>query len=184
MVMTLWSAYPPPVAVELAHRYAVNRWTIPAALPILVGCLTACLLWKRRLHPVLSRASGIAGVLVFLLPLAPSLHALVPTALQQLLSSTAIAAIMAFIVGSPSSGLVRLLELRPLVYLGTISYGIYVWQGLFTGNGPYRQVHDWPPEPLVGAVLAIAFAALSYRFFEEPILRYKDRLGRLTRPEN
>lgn len=27
-------------------------------------------------------------------------------------------------------------------------------------------------------------AALSYRFFEEPILRYEDRLGRLTRPEN
>lgn len=70
-----------------------------------------------------------------------------------------------------------------MTYLGTISYGIYVWQGILTGNGPYRQVPGWPPEPLLGAVLAVALAALSYRFFEEPILRYKDRLGRLARPE-
>jgi peptidoglycan/LPS O-acetylase OafA/YrhL len=31
----------------------------------------------------------------------------------------------------------------------------------------------------VGAALAVVVAAASYRFFEEPILRYKNRLGRL-----
>jgi len=182
-LMILWSAYPPPIVLELARSHAVNRWTIPAALPILVGCLTACLLWDRRLPPYLTQAAGIAGVLVFLLPLASSANALVPTELQPLPSSVAIAAIMIYIVGSPRSVLVRSLEIRPLAYLGTISYGIYVWQGIFTGNGPYRQVSGWPPEPIVGAALAISVAALSYRFLEAPILRYKDQLGRPARPE-
>lgn len=184
IVMTLWLAYPPAIMVDLAHSHAVTRWTIPAALPILVGCLTACLLWNRTLPASLSYVSGIAGALTFMLPLVPFAHAQVPVAFHPLLSSAAIAAMMVFIIGRPHSAIVRFLEMRPLVYLGTLSYGIYVWQGILTGNGPYRQVPGWPPEPLVGAVLSVAVAALSYRFFEEPVLRYKDRLGRLTRPEN
>jgi peptidoglycan/LPS O-acetylase OafA/YrhL len=99
-------------------------------------------------------------------------------------AAAAIAAMMVFIINRPHSAIVRLLEIRPLVYLRTLSYGIYVWQGILTGNGPYRQVPGWPPEPLLGAVLSVAVAALSYRFFEEPILRYKDRLSRLTRSES
>jgi peptidoglycan/LPS O-acetylase OafA/YrhL len=183
ILMTLWLAYPPTFYVGLADSHAVTRWTILAALPILVGCLNACLLWNRTLPAFLSHASGIVGVLVLLLPLEPSVHALVPVALHPLLSSAAIAAMMVFIIGRPHSAIVRLLEIRPLVYLGTLSYGIYVWQGILTGNGPYRQVPGWPLEPIVGAVLSIAVAALSYRLFEEPILRYKDRLGRPMRTE-
>jgi len=183
VAMTLWLAYPPAFVLNLASSHAVNRWTVPAAIPILIGCLVACLLWKRALPPAISRTLGVFGALTFLLPLAPSAHALVPTALHLPLSSSAIAAMMAFLVGSPRSLAVKVLELRPLTYLGTISYGIYVWQGILTGNGSYRQVPGWPPEPLLGAMLAVALAALSYRFFEEPILRYKDRLGRSARPE-
>lgn len=183
LAMTLWQAFPPAFVADLARSHAVGRWTLPAALPILVGCLAACLLWQRALPPAAARALGIAGLLVFLLPALPAAHALVPEALHSPLSSAAIAAMMAFLIGSPRSLAVKLLELRPLVYLGTISYGIYVWQGIFTGNGSYRSQPGWPPEPLVGAVLAVAVAALSYRYFEEPILRYKDRLGRLAQPQ-
>ena len=183
LLMTLWLAFPPVFVVDLASSHPVGRWTIPAALPILVGCLAACLLWRRTLTSGMARVLGIAGLLAFLLPVIPSAQALVPAVLHSLLSSAAIAAMIAFVVYSPRSLAVRLLELRPLVYLGTISYGVYIWQGIFSGNGPYRQQPDWPPDPLVGAVLAVAVAALSYHFFEEPILRYKDRLGRLARPE-
>ncbi len=158
VAMTLWLAYPPAFVLNLASSHAVNRWTVPAAMPILIGCLMAYT-WKRALPNAISRALGILGVLTFLLPLAPSVHALVPAALHLPLSSSAIAAMMAFLMGSPHSLAVKALELRPMTYLGTISYGIYVWQGILTGNGPYRQVPGWPPEPLLGAVLAVALAA-------------------------
>lgn len=73
-------------------------------------------------------------------------------------------------------------ELRPLIYLGTIkSYGIYIWQGIFPAMGRTAS-SPMAADPLVGAV-QVAVAALSYHFFEEPILRYKDRLGRLSRSE-
>ena len=182
LLMLLWLAFPPVFVVELVPSHPVGRWTIPAALPILIGCLAATLLWRRTLTSGVARVLGIAGLLAFLLPAIPSAQALVPAALHTLLSSAAIAAMMAFVVCSPRSLVVKLLELRPLIYLGSISYGIYIWQGIFSGNGPYRQQPGWPPDPLVGAVLAVAVAALSYHFFEEPILRYKDRLGRLSRP--
>lgn len=89
---------------------------------------------------------------------------------------------MAFLMGSPRARAVKALELWLPAYLGTISYGIYVWQGILTGNGSYRKVPGWPREPLLGAMPTVTPAALSYRFFEEPILRYKDRLGRLAGP--
>ena len=180
---TLWLAYPPTSVLYLASSHAVNRWTVPAAIPILIGCLVACLMWKNTLPPAISCALGVFGALTFLLPLAPYAHALVPAALHLPLSSSAIAPMMAFLMGSPRARAVKALELWLPAYLGTISYGIYVWQGILTGNGSYRQVPGWPPEPLLGAMLAVALAALSYRFFEEPILRYKDRLGRSARPE-
>ena len=183
LMMTLWLAYPPTFVLELAPSHAVGRWTIPAAMPILVGCLAACLMWRRTLPPAVASTLGIAGLFAFLLPVTPSALGFVPEWGRSLLSSAAIAAMIAFVVASPFSLAVRVLELRPLAYLGTISYGIYIWQGILTGNGPYRQRPGWPPEPLIGAALAVVVAVLSYHFFEEPILRYKDRLGRFVRPE-
>ena len=149
----------------------VRQWSDKAAALFFVG-----LLWLLAL-------AGFSGLLVFLLPAVPSAQALVPSALHSLLSSAAIAAMMDFVVCSPRSLLVKVLELRPLIYLGTISYGIYIWQGIFSGNGPYRQQPGLPQDSVVGVVLAVTVTALSYHFFEKPILRYKDLLGRLSRSE-
>ncbi|MGI8516977.1 MAG: acyltransferase family protein [Acidimicrobiia bacterium] len=61
-----------------------------------------------------------------------------------------------------SAGTLRLLENRVLVYLGTISYGLYLWHLpiLYLGS----------PRILV-LPLAVAIAALSWRLLEEPLLR-------------
>lgn len=175
-LMVGWQSYPPAFVPALADRFAIGRWTVPAALPILVGCLATILLWRRAVSRPVSAAVGTAGLAAFLLPVAPAVHALVPAGLQDLVSSAAIAAMMGFVVCRQNSIVVRLLETRVLVYLGTISYGIYVWQGILTGNGSYRQVPGWPPEPVLGAVAACVVAMASYHFFEKPVLAYKDRL--------
>lgn len=177
LFMCWWQLYPPGWLVALSSSHAINRWTIPAALPILVGCLTAVLLRQRCPRPAATLVCGISGVLIFLLPSLPSVWALVPEPLGMLVSSLGIAAVIAFLVWTQDSLAVKLLEARPLVYLGTISYGIYVWQGILTGNGSYRQVPGWPPDPAAGAVAAVLVAAVSYHFFEKPVLAWKNRLA-------
>ena len=83
----------------------------------------------------------------------------------------------------------RFLQVAPIVYLGTISYGIYLWHQAFL-----RKVHQWggwEPGPgesvLVGfrgdflvhvsaaLALSVAAASLSWFLVERPLLRRKDR---------
>ena len=54
----------------------------------------------------------------------------------------------------------RILEWRPLVWLGAISYSLYLWEGpaaLFFGH------------TLIGASIALMLGWLSYRFIEQPL---------------
>jgi len=72
---------------------------------------------------------------------------------------------------------------RVLLYLGKISYGLYVFHMFFLMNflgEPNRWVlraHLTSPRVGIPAAfcLTVVAAALSYRFFESPILRYKER---------
>ena len=70
----------------------------------------------------------------------------------------------------------KVLEQPVLRYLGTISYGIYMYQGLFLATGPSR-VADvfWPFPQHQGICLLLLAAPLSYHFFELPFLKMKDR---------
>lgn len=66
----------------------------------------------------------------------------------------------------------RVLEWRPLVYLGDISYGIYMYQFLFFGYLIHR-LQTWLPHPALVAVAGLCItliaAALSHRYLETPI---------------
>lgn len=67
-----------------------------------------------------------------------------------------------------------LLSLPPLVYLGRISYGIYLW------HYPILSIASGYKLPLVGPLtpfVTVAVAALCYRFVEQPFLRLKDRVA-------
>ncbi|CAN5542471.1 hypothetical protein BH24ACT5_BH24ACT5_25220 [soil metagenome] len=77
-----------------------------------------------------------------------------------------------WICANQHSTLVRLLEMPPIAYLGKISYGIYLWQGVFVRNGPsgaLSWVHRFPANVL----LSIAAAALSYSLVERRFLMLK-----------
>jgi peptidoglycan/LPS O-acetylase OafA/YrhL len=72
----------------------------------------------------------------------------------------------------------RLLTLRPVAWLGLISYGIFLWHHPLTGQ--LRSVQDWTSHGsfvvYTAAVFAVATtaAALSYYLVERPLLRFKD----------
>jgi len=86
--------------------------------------------------------------------------------------------------GDPVS---RLLRFRPLVYIGSISYMLYlihlpiyflVREAVGRGFGRFgsldQQARYWVVSAL-SLLLSGLFAAASWKFFEAPILRYKDR---------
>jgi peptidoglycan/LPS O-acetylase OafA/YrhL len=76
----------------------------------------------------------------------------------------------------------RVLRLAPLVYLGKISYGLYLFH-LFTFEPYAALVRRYPDLALVDRriallALTIAIASLSWFLFERPLNRLKDRMGR------
>jgi peptidoglycan/LPS O-acetylase OafA/YrhL len=101
-----------------------------------------------------------------------------------LYSLTAFFLLLPAVFGAQDRGVTRrFLRLRPVVYLGTISYGIYLWHQAFI-----EKIHQWggwskiplPNGPFLVHVLpalaiTIVVASASWFLVERPILRFKDR---------
>lgn len=79
-------------------------------------------------------------------------------------------------LSNPTSGVGRFLELRPLRFLGLISYSLYLWQELFL---------TWDPQPSLTTiqwfpanfVLTFVFATASFYVIETPLIRLGQRFG-------
>jgi peptidoglycan/LPS O-acetylase OafA/YrhL len=89
------------------------------------------------------------------------------------------------VLGAPSAGLVpRLLEWRPVVAVGTVSYGIYLWHEtlLLDLPGPWRSTPVLPAVAGMAAKVAVAVVAgtASYLLIERPSL-HLTRQGNQTR---
>ena len=94
------------------------------------------------------------------------------------------AGLLLFLLFGEASLLGKALSLGPVRYIGRISYGIYLLHyGLISVLD--RLLHyrfmagvsrSWMLVILMRLALTLGVAALSYRFFESPILRLKDRL--------
>lgn len=83
------------------------------------------------------------------------------------LLDAAIAGILIHVVQNPY----RILNLAPVVWLGQISYSLYLWQQPFVNAAsPMR----------FGILAAIGMACFSYYLIERPLLRYRD--GRVPAP--
>ena len=82
----------------------------------------------------------------------------------------------------PASRIVRALDWSPLAYVGTVSYGVYLLHKfvLHFVNIGAESVPIGAPEGVFAFCLlgSVGLAALSYRFFEAPLLRLKVRFRR------
>jgi peptidoglycan/LPS O-acetylase OafA/YrhL len=81
-------------------------------------------------------------------------------------------------VSFPGTMLFRFLNWRPLVFLGVLSYSLYVWNNLFLNSGGHWMVNRFPLNFLCAAGMALA----SHFLVERPFLKLKDRLHKSTLP--
>lgn len=150
--------------------------------PMLVGCYIALNRdWLKQRLERLSSNSVIPTVLVALLlvavPMAEVKAGGYWTATYGRTIESAIAGlVIAVICVKPDFWFSRLLRTRVFVFVGDISFSLYLWQQLFTY--PTSPVAFGFPMCVVEALVA---ASLSYWLVELPFLRFKDRLGEMRR---
>jgi peptidoglycan/LPS O-acetylase OafA/YrhL len=147
---------------------------------IAAGCLLALLASRQafreraRIDP---RRAGMvtaaaAGVIVLAYVASLSVAAFDLT-LDYSIVAIANAVIIWSVAMAPATRLGRMLALKPVVFVGVLSYSLYLWQEVFLN----RAAHWWTawPQNLVLSVLA---AVASYYIVELPFLRIKDRGAR------
>jgi peptidoglycan/LPS O-acetylase OafA/YrhL len=134
---------------------------------LILGCLAALACARGR---TITRSAAAVGACVALALVAiPSVK---PLSDAVLLTVTAPAfpvgcALVIWHAWSNSSAKVwRALSIRPLTYLGRISYGIYLWH--------FPLMHAMRIAP--GLIMTVVVAAVSHRFVEAPLRRYGRRL--------
>jgi peptidoglycan/LPS O-acetylase OafA/YrhL len=104
------------------------------------------------------------------------------------LVALAFACLLALVVSSPQTLVVRLLRWRPLVYIGQISYGLYLLHVPAARVGRSLVSHFVALNPdgtwgsVVGIAAAFTAAAVSWTIFESRVLTLKDRFGSEPQP--
>lgn len=91
-------------------------------------------------------------------------------------------AILSYLPAAQDGWLVRALEIQPLRYLGTISYGFYLYHYFVPAFADYAGSFGWMPYARAVLILAqFAFtcllAALSWELLEKRILKFKGTGG-------
>lgn len=129
--------------------------------------------WWRFRWPILAAA-------LLLTRLGSSMFQGYITPVQPLVAALAAGVWIAGLIGRPAGIESQVLNSRPLVALGLISYSVYLWQQLClapssqwaSGHAPWLMVF---PQNLL---TALAFGALSYLLIERPSQAFKNWLGR------
>ena len=162
-----------------------TRIVLSIAVSICLGVLLAqALHWPlgfQWLYPVLGQKWSAPLMLV------ATILALLPRHPSLLIAFVATTALVGSCVIREDNGLSPVLTLRPLVFIGTLSYGMYLLNSVCI-----HAVHavvarlgaEYPPLIFVLAtVLATGLAYLSHRYYETPFLALKAKYSRTNTPE-
>lgn len=146
---------------------------------IAIGAILAFLATSDRLRRLLpnSRWISTACIVVAFAGLSANRYALVKhwpgaTILYHSVNSLLIALILWVGVYHHDSWLFRWLSFRPMVFIGLLSYSLYLWQNPFFN--PHAD-HWWTRWP-TNCCLLVSLALGSYFLVERPFLRLKGRL--------
>ena len=161
------------LAATLYRPDDVNRayfGTDTRAQALLIGCALATIpLPRKRFVGLLAIAGTVATIWLWT-------HATGTDAWLYhgglTVAALAVAAVLAHAVASPTGPTARVLSLAPLVWLGKISYGVYLWHWpLFRFVTADRTGLSGPALLGLRCALVLAIATASYFLVEQPIRR-------------
>lgn len=147
-----------------------------------LGALLACFSFDERLKPYRSRFLRAAVVFGSLIVAGQIVIYAVGRGTRIFYSTSflGVSLIFTWLVGKAADGkLWKLIEARPLVYTGKISYGLYLWH-MFMPALVIRLLGYDPGTWKLAAfatILTFAVAATSWKLVEGPLNALKDRVG-------
>jgi len=172
-----------PLESTLGFRYAELEVLQATFTPILLGVALAHLLHRKSSFDVVAKVLGgrWASVVALLATIALSAIGGEIAGWPRLGIQVALFALVGSVVVREDHILERLLKLKPLVRIGLVSYGIYLLhlfpiglvdaaQNRFGVTVPYATF-------VLGLLVSWGVAELSYRFFETPFLKLKERFS-------
>lgn len=153
----------------LTESYNVERFFFPASASIILGCIAAFLIQKEIKNNGLKTL--FLGIFIFLSPLLLSfLHHYYLIIIQ----SAGTSLILIYIFQNQNGLLTKALNNKIFNFIGSISYSIYLWQGLFlrTGSGSEIWFQQFPQN------LGFTFLAALFSFYiiENYFLKWKNQL--------
>jgi peptidoglycan/LPS O-acetylase OafA/YrhL len=173
----------PMVAASFIHPYQIIYYLTPFRIDgLALGSLLALLLeneqTKERIRQWTTPALIVSAVLV-LVPTAlfPAFrrpaNSIIFNSLGYTLVAVASASLICFTLLREDSWLTKIFLWRPLILLGTISYGVYLFHGLFI-----RALEN-KSHLLLSSLLAVGatflYCWLSFKFYEQPFTRWAHR---------
>ena len=151
---------------------------------IAIGCLLAgARPYLHRSARYLSFLKSPLFAIVPLLALAGNLthdHPIVHFAAGMTLVNVAVVLCLDWCVTFHDGRIGRLLNAAPLVFVGWLSYSLYLWQQPFLDRASTAAVAAFP----LNIILTIALALASYYLVERPSLQLRRRLERLRSPRS
>jgi peptidoglycan/LPS O-acetylase OafA/YrhL len=174
----------PPLRVAMGFwpslRPGIGETFPSVADALATGCVLA------GIRPWLSRSARwqrfLASSWFWVTPVAVALSARDPFAkldwlVGQTVMNVGIAVIIDRTIRMPGDQLGRLLNVRPLVYIGTLSYSLYLWQQVFLNRHGSAEFQGFPWNVLLVAAASVA----SFYLVEKPFLRLRGQLERWLR---
>lgn len=80
----------------------------------------------------------------------------------------------------PSLSIINILSLRPLVFIGVLSYSLYVWHWVVFSILRYQSIEERPVILFLAYGVTFVLAYLSWRYIEKPTKRFKNIPFRYT----
>jgi peptidoglycan/LPS O-acetylase OafA/YrhL len=167
-----------PPFVRIVHRLLNGPDALVQSLPAMgdqlaIGCLLA--IFEDRLPKIKSGVALLMLAVVAVYAFYPSSaygHRVLEHVLRPV-ADISIAGLVLHVIQVPY----RALNCAPVVWLGKISYSLYLWQEVFT-------TPSFQHKSSFFILFAVACAALSYYCIEQPMLRLRDRRTRRLQSES
>jgi len=168
--LSIWYLFPALLRYEINYRFET------VADSIAVGCILAGLQEWLKLqgpyHKILESKLFILVPIIILyaslLPNSSRMKLLVGITVQNI----GIAACIAWSVTNYTGKIGKVLNSKPMVFIGVMSYSIYLWQQLFINPKSSGVISRFP----LNLILLAATSLASYYFVELPSLRIRQRL--------